>query len=189
MTHEQIFSDIYRRKLWGDGSGGGGRPEVAKPWAELVSRIIREENVKTVLDIGCGDGWAASHIDLNGAQYIGMDVALEMVEFCRANHPWGLFAWGNAVAALSAPADLVLLKEVTQHLGDSDADTLLARLYYYPLVLHSSCITGPADAPMITGGYRPVILSESPWSLKTERLLEWTVGDSSYIAELWRPRG
>ena len=76
-TPAEVFNDIYRRRVWGEGSGGGSDPVRAAPYCRLVEMIIAEEKIRAVLDIGCGDGRVLAGINGHGAAYYGLDCAKE----------------------------------------------------------------------------------------------------------------
>lgn len=193
MTHREIFTDIYDRKVWGDGSGGGSAPGVAAPWAAIASRVIAELKPRTVLDVGCGDGWASAGIELNGAKYIGIDPVQSVIDYCirmRSNppHPFPReFLCLDAIADELPDADLVLVKEVTQHLSDASVRALFAKLQRYPAVLHCSAVTTGLGDDIEDGGYRPFLLSGRA-APGPEFAGTFGVGGTSYACELWRPQ-
>jgi SAM-dependent methyltransferase len=188
MTHREIFTSIYQRKVWGDGSGGGSGPGVAGPWAAIASRVIAELAPATVLDVGCGDGWASAGIELGGAKYIGVDPVEAMHRYCFAVHRRATrsFRCLDAISDELPDADLVLVKEVTQHLSDASVRALVEKLRRYPAVLHCSALA-PGDKVAVDGGYRPVILCGSDLDLHTDWIERFEYGGTAYQAELWRP--
>jgi SAM-dependent methyltransferase len=118
-----IFSAIYRDNLWngteslsGPGSGSASTANVARDLVELV----RELDVSSVLDVGCGDSFWMP--DLPG--YIGVDVTPEAVERARHNHPERRYEVVDATVGLP-PADLVLCRDVIQHQSLRDALALV----------------------------------------------------------------
>jgi SAM-dependent methyltransferase len=187
MTHREIFTDIYARRVWGDGSGGGSAPGVAGPWAAIASRVIAELAPATVLDVGCGDGWASAGIDLGGAKYIGVDPVEAMHRYCFAVHRRATrsFRCLDAIADELPDADLVLLKEVTQHLSDASVRALIAKLRRYPAVLHCGAWAERLGDNIEDGGYRPVVLGA--YGIKASPRGTWQYGGTMYHAELWSP--
>ncbi len=180
------FERIYRDNVWG-GSGGGAGEGVSGPFAVAASRIIRERGVRSVLDIGCGDGWASALIDLNGADYVGMDIVQSVIEDARKNHPGRRFAVGDALGPEPLPpADLTLMKEITQHLSDDAVAGLLAKILPGTMLLHCG-IHGVSNETRDTSGSacRGVMLSLPPFNLPTEPLGIWEYGINRYHAELW----
>lgn len=193
MTHAEIFDDIYRTNFWG-GSGGGSREEVAWPFADYATRLIDAgEIVDDVLDIGCGDGTVGRMIDLGTARYLGCDASQTVIEIAIAatSHRRRRYLAIDATTVQPPPADLVLLKEVTQHLSNADIRALMANLSRYPMVLHCSSLSTAThlcvDGDIETGkGYRSVRLADFGCKNVTP-VLEWQAFGGSYQMELWRP--
>ena len=156
MTPTEVFDDIYRRKIWGDGSGGGSDPEIAAPWCRLVERSIRLFSSCRVLDIGCGDGRLAGAIQWDATRYTGIDCSRAALHV----HPMHDVRLMDALEELpDGDFDLVLLKEVTQHLPNADVSRLMERLRRYPVILHCSGIGGVANGDIKMGEGRYVDLS------------------------------
>ena len=187
MTLKEEFTRVYRENVWG-GSGGGAGPEVSEPFATIASDLIRKHNVKRVLDIGCGSAWPATLIDLNGAEYTGVDVVASVIGQARSQHPQWKFIEADAVTDPLPDADLVLLKEITQHLSDADILTLIGRLRKYPMVLHCS-VELNTNSPRKVSGFatRGIQLGIPPFNLCTKLMDTWHFSDNVWFAELWRP--
>ena len=181
MKPDQIFDDIYSNKKWGDGSGGGSDPAVCAPYCRLVEWIIEERNIKRVLDLGCGDGRVAAYIDWRGVYYVGIDCSRECPNLAVQYPTWNnheilirdILADPLPVASYF---DLVLLKEVTQHLPNADVIRLMERLKDYPLVLHCSGYDGPFNVDIAMGETRPVDLALPPFGLPAKTILTYGGG-------------
>ena len=60
---EHIFTNIYENSVWGNNnnkeykgsSGLGSEVEYNKDYIPLLKKIINDYNVKSVVDLGCGD--------------------------------------------------------------------------------------------------------------------------------------
>lgn len=168
---KEVFTDIYARKVWGDGSGGGSG-EQAKPYCKfvegyvLMSRIIKTDGQLIVLDIGCGDLAIAKGIEWGDALYIGVD---------SADQSWPAVDLGQRCImrnfdALTKPlpeADLILCKEVLQHLSNEQVQTLLDRTAHYPrrLFTNSTFLNGKeVNEDITTGDFRAVDLTLPPFN-------------------------
>lgn len=159
MSAKDIFTDIYARKAWGDGSGGGSVH--SGPYIEHVNALIRKHRPKTILDIGCGDMVVASKLDLMGAKYIGWDAAANCGSkpFLRAGYH--IEYSKDALTDELPQADMVLCKEVMQHLSNDDVWALVTRM-----VPHKVCVICNAyddthspikrNGDTHTGGFRPI---------------------------------
>lgn len=115
MTHQEIFSRIYKTNLWG-GSGGGSTPSNTVEYRQLLQDFLWECDIKTVVDFGCGD-WMFSHlIDWKGIEYLGIDcvesvIGVNKVRYSAPNIQFKL-------NMIPPPADLLILKDVLQHWDD-----------------------------------------------------------------------
>lgn len=185
-TTSEIFTDIYARRVWGDGSGGGSNPEAVPEYIALVERLLGELKPSRVLDIGCGYGWIAQRITWGDAPYIGIDCVAEAVKHARRIIP-GLILWGDALQFSLPSAGLILVKEVTQHLDNRSVHTLLQQLERFPAVLHCSAVTSEMNGEISTGETRGVDIAKPPFSRSCKTVLEYCVGETSYLCQLWYP--
>ena len=183
----RVFTDIYDRKVWGAGSGGGSTPQHIRPYLGLVERIVEKEDPSVVLDIGCGNGLVASCINWGYALYIGVDPVQSVILEARARISRLNFIVADALSDSLLPAGLVLIKEVTQHLDTRSIVTLLQKLASYPAVLHTSMIDAQPNRDIAMGDTRSVDLSLPPFNLPCETLLEYSVGETRYRSQMWRP--
>lgn len=178
---KEVFTDIYARKVWGNGSGGGSDPERAKPYCDFVSKYLTKDCPGIVLDIGCGDGRVARDIDWSGWEYIGIDAAdgPTVVMGHPLRRRWGYW---DALTDGLPPADLVLCKEVLQHLSNEQVELLLQRTDHYPRRLFTSIIGEGTNVDIQTGETRPVDLSLPPFNRPARNVL--TYGGRYVIQEL-----
>lgn len=177
MNPSEVFGDIYARRVWGDGSGGGSDPTIAAPWCRLVEDFIHGYCIWSVLDVGCGDGRLAGAIDWDGTRYTGIDCSRQALNM----HPKHDVRLMDALADLpQATYDLVLLKEVTQHLPNAEVIRLMERLRRYPRILHCSGIGGTPNGDIKMGEGRYVDLAAPPFHLPAKEILRY--GD--YVCQL-----
>lgn len=69
---ERVFGTIYNRGLWGGTSGVGSEPAEARPYVQIINGLIDLCGVRSVVDLGCGDGRIAERIQVQS--YTGIDV-------------------------------------------------------------------------------------------------------------------
>jgi SAM-dependent methyltransferase len=131
-TVETVFTEIYRRNLWGgdDGrlySGPGSDPAVTGPYVEAVTRFIREHRIESVVDVGCGDFRVGEQIAALGVRYHGIDVVPDVIEHHQARHarPGVSFSCRNAIDDELPEADLGLVRQVLQHLSNEQIQRVL----------------------------------------------------------------
>lgn len=123
-THKEIFTEIYDKNVWG-GSGGGSSPENTVEYRNLLQKFLKEKNIKSVLDYGCGD-WSFSHlIDWSGIEYVGYDCVDSVITKNIVKHHSKNVAFTSFIKGMGLCGDLMILKDVLQHLeNDSIIDIL-----------------------------------------------------------------
>jgi len=74
---ENIFTEIYEKKLWGSGknefySGRGSENFNTGEYRKYLQNFILEQNISSVIDLGCGDFRVAGQVCFNNrwAAYI-----------------------------------------------------------------------------------------------------------------------
>ncbi len=161
---KEVFCDIYKRKVWGDGSGGGSIPAVARPYCEFISHYLINSGIYTAIDIGCGDLVVARGIDWGFTNYIGIEASTDWVS------PMGtgrmiVLGGVDALTDLLPAADLVLCKEVLQHLSNEQVQLLLDRTAHYKRRLFTNSTFGDnVNEDIETGDFRPVDISLPPFN-------------------------
>jgi len=193
---EEIFSGVYEKNEWGGSPGtfysgdGTHHPDTARYIAK-VRAFIQDNKVESILEIGCGDFHIASQI-VNGlpVRYQGTDVVSSMIEHHQQRHQTDTIRFQklNAIEDPLPPADLVIIRQVLQHLGNAQIQQILNKLgpYKYALItehLPSSAnpqynldkIPGPHIRMKFNSG---VFIDQPPFNVKnTSVLLEYASND------------
>lgn len=127
---ENIFSSIYENKVWGNNtnseyngsSGGGSDIEYNKnTYIPFLKKFIIDYNIKTIVDLGCGDFVCGSLIydDLDNVNYIGYDVYKKLVEYNSKTYSLPKYRFlhldfcNNKENIING--ELCILKDVLQH--------------------------------------------------------------------------
>lgn len=123
---------------WGGGSGAGSNPHYVLPYRQFLENFLYLNNIRTVVDIGCGD-WAFSRfLNLEGVHYRGFDVVESVVQKNRDRFGSASVRFDIMPADLrQVPrADLLIMKDVLQHLPNHDIFRHRAELFdRYPRCL------------------------------------------------------
>lgn len=105
-----------------DSGPGSGGPEAA--WkVEQILRACAGRKIRTILDLGCGDGALGRAVmaGLPEATCLGIDQAPAAVDLCRAAAPEGAeYQEGDLCSPGLPRADLVLCLDVLFHLQSQD---------------------------------------------------------------------
>lgn len=71
----QVFNTIYETNAWGYGSGSGSNENLCKGYVQFLQQFFQRNNIKSIVDIGCGDWQFSKNINFDGILYKGYDVA------------------------------------------------------------------------------------------------------------------
>lgn len=160
-----VFDEIYRTDAWGHGSGVGSLPLATGPYRAFLQAFLRDNHVRSVVDLGCGDMQTSARLDWTGVDYLGVDASPDMVRRNKLRfRARGLhFATFTSYDALP-PADVLLAKDVLQHLPNADVHAVLG-LRRYRFLLLTNCVAGEgANEDIAPGGFRPLRLADPPFS-------------------------
>ena len=171
---EHIFTNVYENAHWGsnenteyNGSSGLGSSidYNQDTYIPFLKEFIRTHNIKSVVDLGCGDfrcgeliygdldvvynGYDAYQkvIDYHSKTYDSVKYTFHTLDFC--NHPDKIVS-----------GDLCILKDVIQHWSLSNIYTFLDSLVHsnkFQYVLFINCCDQCMDnTDTIDGGFRPL---------------------------------
>ena len=173
-THNarEVFSDIHRRRAWGDcesASGPGSGIARTSAFSDQVPRLLEEFGVRTLLDAGCGDFNWLKEVKLDLDSYIGVDVVEEIVsELSRKySNEHRRFLNLDIISDKLPQADLILCRDCLVHLSFSQIFEALRNFKRstsrYLLTTTFTRFVDNADIAM--GEWRPINLQEPPFSL------------------------
>jgi len=80
---KKIFCEVKEKNIWGSSesvSGPGSDLSQTQTLVIELPRLLKEKNIKTLLDIPCGDFNWMKNIDMSGISYIGADIVNELIE-------------------------------------------------------------------------------------------------------------
>jgi SAM-dependent methyltransferase len=145
MSLADTFTKIYRTKEWGDNgkpffSGEGSHGPVIDEYCASVIQFIRDRQIRTVVDLGCGDFTVGRKIGKDtGIFYTGVDVVPELIEHHKTtvHEPNFNFLCADVTRDPLPAGDLCLIRQVFQHLSNEEIASILARLGSYPFILVS----------------------------------------------------
>ena len=182
------FTEVYESKAWGDDGtdfySGPGTIEAAvtQPYLELLrAEFAAMDKPPRVLDLGCGDFKICSQLLPSVGTFTGVDVVPSLVE--RNNKLYGSDTVRFMCADISndplPEADVVLVREVMQHMSNAQVGRLLKRLSAYPVAyvtnveppkdsvsaINRDLVPGPDTRGVFGSG---LFLEEPPFNFKAE---------------------
>jgi hypothetical protein len=145
-NHREIFSEIYDNGLWAHGkeanylpagakyySGSGSYNQSSAEYIHLVTDYIRTHNITSITDIGCGDFNIGRRICEQNPfiYYSGVDVVPSLIQYNNDNFGSEKiqFFCLDTLHQKIPPADLLLIRQVLQHLSNTDILTLTTNCF------------------------------------------------------------
>jgi hypothetical protein len=129
------FSLVYHLNLWGDSesrSGEGSRrdsPCVTDALGALAY-VGRRFSIRSLNDIPCGDfNWIGQYIDAHPEiEYRGFDIVAAIIKHDRAKAPHKTFDPLDIVVAVPPRADLIVCKDLLNHLRYYEVRAAIANM-------------------------------------------------------------
>ncbi|WP_256007262.1 class I SAM-dependent methyltransferase [Pedobacter deserti] len=146
--NSEIFSEIYRRNLWGGNkgeffSGPGSYGKNAYHYANVLADFIMKEDVVDIIEIGCGDFNVSRNV-LNilrnehyAYRYTGYDVVDELVTLNNDRHSTDniRFICKDITQEDVLAGDLLLVRQVFQHLDNDNIIKIVRKFSNYKHVV------------------------------------------------------
>ena len=180
IRHAEIFDFIYAADLWEGGSGAGSSPEATETYRAFLKDFMVKNGIRSVVDAGCGDWQSSRLIDWSGIDYLGIDVSSVVLKNTKRFTKDGVrFIEGDARSIDLPGADLLIMKDVLQHWSNADIMEMIPkfRRFRYCLIANGATeqVRAYVNKDMPAGGYRPVDLSQPPFSVPGSFVLSYDV--------------
>ena len=176
---KERFEEIYAKNEWTHGSGIGSLPANTREYVALLEKFLVERNIRSVVDMGCGDWQFSKKIHWGSARYRGFDVVAPVIKRNRRKHAAdgiSFHLYSGNPADLPA-ADLLIVKDVLQHLSNKNVRAFLPHLSRFKYALITNCYNpkGPTENNDIKDGdFRYLDLRLPPFNLKAEEICDYT---------------
>lgn len=188
-TVAETFAEIYEKNIWGGErsefySGEGSTQRYSEKYALTITKFVRENNIKQIVDLGCGDFRVAAKFVGGDFRYMGCDVVPSLVEHLnrRFANEKNEFRCLNIVEDELPDGDLCLIRQVLQHLSNAEIEKILrkSRKYKYLIVTEHYPQPNVAVVPNLDIPHGPemrlhfdsaVYLDKPPFNLQNVELL------------------
>jgi Methyltransferase domain len=143
-TNRKIFDSIYKNREWGGNpqefySGDGSRDiTLVEPYIQTIKNLIKEyEFPPIIVDLGCGDFFIGKHIYDGASKYYAVDVADNLISQNLLNYQDSKLTFQNIDAAHEElpNADIILIRQVLQHLNNESIAKIVKKLWKFENIL------------------------------------------------------
>lgn len=139
LTNGEIFTSTYLNYLWGRKEGdfdfysgdGSHNPKIVEEYISNVSVFLSQFTSKpVVVDVGCGDFHIGRQLSIYAEHYIACDVvpAVIAANISRNKLINVSFRVLDAATEELPKGDIVILRQVLQHLSNNDVQNVLQRI-------------------------------------------------------------
>lgn len=183
---EEIFPWIYETNLWNDKSsrsGKGSNLYATKSIRANLPNLLNEFDIKTILDIPCGDFFWIKEVNLPVDCYIGADIVSELIsnlESRYANERYR-FIKLNLIKDDLPTVDAVFCRDGLVHFSYHDIFLSLSNIINSnsKYLLTTTFPDKIINRDIITGSWRPLNLQAPPFNFpEPMRLVE---DNTSYL--------
>lgn len=168
---EERFTSIYNDGIWfsnkESASGTGSTLEVTKKVREWLPEIIKELEIKTLVDMGCGDFNWMKEVKLE-CNYIGTDIVKSVIDNNILNYKKHNidFIHHNAIEQKTPNADAVICRDVLFHLSFNDCFSVLKNIQQSSAkYLITTSFKGiDLNKDIYSGHFRKISLENEPYN-------------------------
>ena len=140
---KKVFNKIYDCNSWGgkSRSGPGSDPQNTQSYIRFVNQwLTKHPECESIVELGCGD-WATTRLINLSTQhtYLGMDIVDSVVNANNAlfQSESIKFECSDFLTQIPPIADLLLIKDVLQHLANDNVKLFLQKIlprYKYAII-------------------------------------------------------
>jgi hypothetical protein len=171
MNTKDIFSGIYKENTWGSKgsvSGPGSTLDQTNLIRERLPVIFEEHNIKSILDIPCGDFHWMQHVYLENIMYTGADIVTEII-FSNKKYEKDNIKFINLdiIKDDLREVDIIFSRDCLVHFSYDDIYLCLSNICYSgaQFFITTTFCERTSNLDIATGQWRPLNLQIPPFSL------------------------
>jgi SAM-dependent methyltransferase len=194
LPARKVFKAIYDENAWGSQqpgeyySGPGSDAGPAQAYAGRICKFIADNRISSVVDLGCGDFRVGSMLVNDDVRYTGVDIVDDLItvngkRFGAQNIQ---FQCLDIIRESLPDGELCLIREVFQHLSNSEILRVLPKLRKYRYAIYTDYQPSPSALVMpnrdIAHGRdtrlwkgSALFLDQPPFNIEAELLFETRV--------------
>lgn len=168
---KKIFEHIYEKNFWGSEesvSGAGSTLEQTAEVRKILPALFKQYDVKSFLDLPCGDFHWMQQVDLDGIEYVGADIVEKMIQMNQARYgsQKKTFKVINLLEDELPEADMMMCRDCFIHLSDNDIFKALGNIKKGKIkyLLTTSYVDRATNTDILTGHFRTLNLLVAPFT-------------------------
>ena len=153
LSLPQAFNEVYKKRMWQQGqslSGVGSEGLLAERYVAFVRGYLGEHRIETIVDAGCGDFNVGSRLCDGVSRCIALDASSYIIDANQKRYgdiSNVSFHVADLVVTAFPSADLVLVRQVLQHLTNDQIECVLTNLDHgeWDRVLIAEAVADPSN--------------------------------------------
>jgi SAM-dependent methyltransferase len=177
MTTRELFTRIFINRQW-SGPCVSGRGSTLSETAVIKSKIeafVLGAEVKSILDLGCGDSTWISTLKLEGITYTGMDTVPALIENNKkcVRAGWRFVVGDPVLGTILPKVDLVICRDCLVHhnLGGVKIILNAIRRSGSKYMMLTTFPSRTSNTSIKTGQWHPMNLQIHPYNLPAPLLI------------------
>ncbi len=169
---ERVFTSIYKKNAWkgrNSISGSGSDLGQTQFLIKYLPVVLKDYEIKTMVDIPCGDFNWMQRVNLDGVKYIGADIVGEIVDKNNAAYSKDnvIFKRLDIINEKLPKADLVFVRDCLVHFSYNHIQKALKNIINSEsqYLLTTTFPNRSINKDILTGSWRPLNLEIAPFSL------------------------
>jgi hypothetical protein len=171
---KEIFTNIYNSNHWKSKesvSGAGSEKIQTNSLILDLTKLFTKYNIKSILDIPCGDFNWMKDVDLCGASYIGADIVENLIESNRKIFETdeiiiSKFEVLNLISDTLPKTDIIINRDCLVHLSFEDCKNAIIniKLSKSKYLLTTTFTNRLINKDIVTGDWRTLNLQLAPFN-------------------------
>lgn len=193
---KKTFDHIYSNKLWGvnkegkGSSGSGSLISTTTEYRSLLKQFLKDNNINSIVDLGCGDWEWMKEFDLGSIRYTGIDVSSIVIEKNNKHYSTDNIKFINGdVNNITEEVDLIVIKDVLQHLPNHIIKDILniVRIKCKYCLITNDYSSKKCNKDIPIGSWTPIDLTRHPFNLNCSLLYAYNNDGNNKRVMLYEP--
>jgi SAM-dependent methyltransferase len=141
---KEAMEQVYTMKLWGDNKShfysgvGSHHPEIIDPYITILRSFLSSFKAPLVVsDLGCGDFNVGKELVKHTKKYVAVDIVADLIDYNKSTFKEENLEFHCLdIAVDQLPSgDCALLRQVLQHLSNTEVQSILNKLTDFKYVI------------------------------------------------------
>jgi 2-polyprenyl-3-methyl-5-hydroxy-6-metoxy-1,4-benzoquinol methylase len=175
---KETFTTIYKKNHWKSKesiSGTGSSLSQTKTIINGIDSLINEFNIKTVLDLPCGDFNWMKYVDFKNIDYTGADIVDELIDVNKNTYTTNNihFKTIDLISDNLSYYDLIINRDCLVHLSFEDIQKCIQRIKESnsKYLLTTTFINRELNEDIITGDWRTLNFKIEPFKFPEPKMI------------------